>query len=313
MGEEDAPMKTSLYIPLELILGDPAQAGAGLAAIGRAAEAAGFDGCNLTDHPAPSAEWRHSGGHDAFDPFSALSFIAAATSRLMLHTHIVVLPYRNPFLTAKSVATLDVLSGGRAILGIGAGYLRAEYAALGIDYATRGAAMDEALVVMKQAWSGEPVRFTGTGYAAEGILPTPIPIQRPHPPIWGGGNARRAITRAAEHCDGWCPFFVPPGQAERNATEALVTLDDLRAKADFYREERARLGRTGKSDICSGPAKRPKACDADNARLVIDQAHEMADIGVTWNLISVPGRTLEEYLGAIAWFGAEVGPALKGL
>jgi probable F420-dependent oxidoreductase len=306
-------MKTSLYLPLHLIFDDPAQAGAGLAAIARAVEDAGLDACNLTDHPAPSAKWRYSGGHEAFDPFAALSFMAAVTSRIRLLTHIVVLPYRNPFVTAKGLATLDVLSGGRAIFGVGAGYLQPEYAALGVDYASRGAAMDEAIAVMKQAWSGEPVHYEGRNFTGADILPQPIPVQRPHPPIWCGGNSARAIRRAAQLCDGWAPFFVEPKQARENATEALVTLDDLRAKAQLYRDELARAGRSGTFDICSSPPRRPQTCDAEARRIFIDQAGEMAAMGLTWMIVSLPGRSLAEFLDSIAWFGAEVQPAFRSL
>jgi alkanesulfonate monooxygenase SsuD/methylene tetrahydromethanopterin reductase-like flavin-dependent oxidoreductase (luciferase family) len=99
-----------------------------------AAEAAGFDDCFVTDHPAPDAKWLAGGGHHALDPFVALSFAAAATTRLRVQTHILVLPYRNPLLTAKSVLSLDVLSGGRVILGVASGYLKPEFAALGVDH-----------------------------------------------------------------------------------------------------------------------------------------------------------------------------------
>jgi probable F420-dependent oxidoreductase len=306
-------VKTSFFLPPELMHADAARSGEALIAIARAAEAAGFDACNLTDHPAPTAQWRRSGGHDAFDPFAALCFIAAATSKLLLHTHIVVLPYRNPLITAKALATLDVLSGGRAIFGIGAGYMKGEYAALGVDFATRGQAMDEAIAVMKLAWSGEAVTYRGSNFTAEGILPQPIPLQRPHPPIWGGGNASAAISRAAELCDGWSPFFVAPEQALENATSALVTLADLRRLAGRYFEERARFGRSGACDICVNPPNRPQTRDAAARRIFLDQAEEMAEIGVTWNLVSLPGRTVAELLDSIAWFGEEVQPELHRL
>ena len=305
------PLKTSLYIPLHIILDDLPSAGEKLIRIARAAEAAGFDGCNLTDHPAPTARWRQTGGHEAFDPFAALAFIAAATTRLRLITHIVVLPYRNPFVTAKAVATLDVLSNGRVTLGIGAGYLKGEYAALGVDFTTRGAAMDEAITVMKLAWSGEPVAFQGTTFSAREALPEPVPIQRPNPPIWGGGNSRRAIRRAAELCDGWAPFFVSPEQAAHNATEALVTMADLRRSADHYRTERERYGRQGVFDLCVGPPQRPARCDAADRQMMIEQAGEMAEAGVTWFLTSLPDANLEQFMDIIAWCGAEVLPSLR--
>lgn len=305
-------MLTTLYVPLELILGDPAKAGPDLIAIARAAEAAGFDACNLTDHPIPTEFWRTHGGHDAFDPFAALTYIAAATERLKLLTHIVVLPYRNPFLTAKSVATVDVLSGGRAILGIGAGYLKGEFEALGVDFASRGKFMDEAILAMKAAWSGEMVRFEGTGYRAEGNMPLPLPLQRPHPPIWGGGNSPSAIRRAARLCDGWAPFFVPPGQAEKNATRPLVTLDDLRELSLVYREERDKAGRTGPFDICVSPPRRMKACDAANGQMMVEQAQEMAGMGVNWLMASFPATDLDTYIDQIGWFGSDVLPKVKG-
>jgi len=303
-------MKTSLYIPLEFLFEDMATAGEGLFRIGQAAEAAGFDACNLTDHPAPTAAWRRSGGHDALDPFAALSFIAAATKRIRLHTHIVVLPYRNPFITAKSITTLDVVSGGRAIIGIGAGYMKGEYFAVGQDFDTRGPAMDEALSVMKLAWSGEPVNFDGATFNARDILPTPVPVRKPHPTLWGGGNSRSAIRRAAEHCDGFSPFFAGAEQAVRNKTVPLETHADLADKIAIYREELDRLGREGDFDICSGPAQRPQGCNAEARQLYIDQAEELAGMGVNWMLASVPGASLGEFLDSIAWFGSEVRPGL---
>ena len=124
-----------------------------------AAEANGFSAAYVTEHPAPAEKWRQTGGHDALDPFVALAFAAAATSDLRLLTNLTVVPYRNPFLLAKSVATLDKLSGGRMILGLGTGYMKGEYHALGVDFDERNALFDEAIEVMKLAWTGEPVTY----------------------------------------------------------------------------------------------------------------------------------------------------------
>ncbi|MBI3744237.1 MAG: LLM class flavin-dependent oxidoreductase, partial [Chloroflexi bacterium] len=101
------------------------------------------------DHPAPYDEWLRTGGHQALDPFVALSFAAAATTRLRLLTHIYVLPYRNPLLSARSVASIDALSNGRFLFGLASGYLEAEFAALGVDFAERNELTDEAIRVMK--------------------------------------------------------------------------------------------------------------------------------------------------------------------
>src|SRR5258707_1375535 len=109
----------------------------------QAVEAAGLDAIALTDHPAPSRKWLASGGHETLDPFVGLAFCAAVTSRIRLMTHLVVVPYRNPLLQARSMAALDVLSGGRTTFVLGTGYLRSEFAALGVDFDQRNALFDE--------------------------------------------------------------------------------------------------------------------------------------------------------------------------
>jgi len=117
-------MKLSLHLPMDVEQATEFQNAKAIRLIAMAAEKAGFGAINTTDHPAPSDKWRLNGGHDTFDPFAALAFMAAVTNSLRLHTHILVLPYRNPLITAKCAATVDVLSDGRLTLGIGSGYLR---------------------------------------------------------------------------------------------------------------------------------------------------------------------------------------------
>ena len=113
--------------------------------VAAAAERSGFDGFSLTEHPVPGARWLAAGGHQSLDPLVALAYVAAATKRLRLLTHLVVAPYRNPFLLAKAAATVDRLSVGRLILGLGAGYQKSEFYALGVDMQERNALFDEAL------------------------------------------------------------------------------------------------------------------------------------------------------------------------
>src|SRR5712675_1003599 len=141
---------------------------AAVAEIALAAEDGGFDACFVTDHPFPPHRWLYGGGHHALDPFVALSFAAAATSRLRLQTHILVLPYRNPLLTAKSVLSLDVLSGGRVILGVASGYLKPEFAALGVDFDERNDLTDEAIDVMRRVWTEDEVVAEGRHFRTRG-------------------------------------------------------------------------------------------------------------------------------------------------
>jgi probable F420-dependent oxidoreductase len=202
----------------------------------------------VTDHPFPPHRWLYGGGHHALDPFVALSFAAAATSRLRLQTHILVLPYRNPFLAAKAIASLDVLSGGRVIVGAAAGYLKGEFAALGADFEARQDVSDEVIRAMQLAWAGDDVRFEGRGYRAGGNSMGFRPVQRPHPPLWIGGNSRAAIRRAVELCDGWVPFPNTPAMAQFTRSPAMETFDDL-ARVAFYASATA-VGRQAPLDIC---------------------------------------------------------------
>ena len=157
------------------------------------AEASGFDGVGFTDHPAPTAKWLHSGGHDALDPFVALAFCAATTKRIRLIPNIVVLPYRHPLIVAKMVATLDMLSEGRFTIAVATGYLRGEYRALGIDFEQRNALFDQAVEVMRGVWSDDNFTYEGIGISAAGLAANPKPSSPP--PLWIGGNSRQSRRR----------------------------------------------------------------------------------------------------------------------
>src|SRR6201987_3240238 len=226
------PMHSHPYNP-QLVSGD------GIAAVAAAAEAAGFGGFGVTDHPAPTQRWLDAGGHDALDPFVALGFAAARTATLRLIPNIVVLPYRNPFVVAKSGATLDMLSGGRFTLAVGLGYLKREFAALGVDYDERAELFDEALQVIRAVWTSDDISFEGKHFTARGITAHPRPISQPHPPIWIGGKAATPRQRVAQYGDGWCPFPAAPQLAQTAGTAVIDSvqrltecIDDLRRRCD---------------------------------------------------------------------------------
>lgn len=305
-------MKLSIRIPMDV--DDPVefQNAAAVRAMSQAIEQAGIDACYLTDHPAPTQAWRVA-GHDALDPFTGLMFVAAVTSRLRLHTNLIVLPYRNPFLTAKSAATLDVLSDGRLILGVGVGYLRGEYEALGVDFEGRGAAADEALETMKSAWSGTPVGREGRRFTARDIVPRPLPAQQPHPPIWAGGNSGRAIRRAAALCDGWSPIFAGETMSKRAGTDEITSLHDLEVKLDKLRTHLDDNNRSAPFDVCIGPQRPLQACTRIEAERWVEQVSELAELGVTWSLCAVPHPTRQAYLDNLQWFGEEIVPKVHAI
>src|SRR3954447_5472345 len=149
-------MRISLGLPTHrLDRGEEVVSAAAVTELAAAAESAGFAAVFVTDHPAPPAEWIAGGGHHTLDPLVTLAFAAAATTTLRLQTNLFVPAYRHPLLSAKLIATLDVLSGGRVILGVGAGYLAGEFAAVGADFDGRNDVLDDALRTMRRAWSGE--------------------------------------------------------------------------------------------------------------------------------------------------------------
>src|SRR5260370_1939548 len=145
-----------------------------------------------TDHPFPDEKWLAGGGHHAFDPFVSLAFMAAHTRRIRLLTMLVVAGYRHPYITAKAAASLDNLSGGRLVLGVGAGYQQPEFAVLGAPFGDRGPRLDAAVAAIRVAWSGNVVDFDDPYFPAHGHVMLPRPAQPDGPPIWFGGNSARA-------------------------------------------------------------------------------------------------------------------------
>jgi probable F420-dependent oxidoreductase len=271
-----------------------------IAELASAAEGAGFGAVHVTDHPAPDSKWLDVGGHHALDPFVALSFAAAATSSTKLLTNIYVVAYRNPFLTAKSMQSLDLLSGGRFVLGTGAGYLKPEFAALGVDFEHRGQVMDENLDVICRAFSGEDVAYEGTGFRARGVRLRPLPKSRP--PIWIGGNSKAAIRRAAEY-EGWAPFATA-GYAAASRTASIDGIDDLITAITFLTEVRAENGRTDRIEICFSAGTLIDSSLPLEARL--ESLSRLGDAGVTWFTVSIPGDSRSEVLDGIERFSGEM-------
>ena len=275
--------------------------GAGIAAVAQAAEAAGCSGFGFTDHPAPSRRWLDGGGHDALDPFVALGFAAAHTTTLRLVPNIVVLPYRNPFVVAKAGATLDRLSGGRFTLAVGAGYLRSEFAALGVDSEERNALFDEALEVIHRVWTSDEVTFEGRHFSARSVTARPRPVAQPRPPIWIGGNSAAARQRVADHAEGWCPF---PAPAVLARTARTVALDSVEALATGVEDLRRRLEAAGRDpegvDVCFAA---PRGGDPGEQLAALE---ELARLGVTWVQVPAPGDSVEHAVDAISRYGEEV-------
>jgi probable F420-dependent oxidoreductase len=278
-----------------------------VAAFARAAEAAGFDAISFTEHPAPSEKWLYAGGHESFDPLSALAFCAAVTERLRLITHLLVLPYRNPLLAAKQIATVDVLSAGRVTVGAGAGYLRSEFAALGVDFDERNELFDEAITAMRGIWSTDGFAFTGRHFVAQGQVGRPRPVQQSGPPIWIGGNSRRARQRAVDLGDGWMPFFAPPTVARSTRTPALSTVDELRAgTADLQSLAQAAGRDPADLDVMVDAVGAAAVFTSGSADEHLTTLTELEAAGVTWVVVGVHGDDVGHALDDLAAYGERV-------
>lgn len=290
----------------------------GAAAIGQlaaAAEAAGFDAVSATEHPFPPVAWLRHGGHHALDPMVALTCAAAATGHARLHTNLFVLPYRNPFLAAKAVASLDVVSGGRVVLGVGAGYLEGEFDALGVPVAGRNDRLDRSIAAMRAAWTGRPVVLEGDGWAARGNQALPVPVQEPNPPLWIGGNSPRAARRAVELGDGWSPFMASAGVAGATRTTAIAGIDELARRIGALHLAAAEAGRTRPLDVVTVPGALaldpagPDRIDAVDLDAVAGEVAELGAAGVTWCVVTLPGRDLDAQLASVSAFaGAVIAP-----
>jgi probable F420-dependent oxidoreductase len=305
-------MKFTVNIPIDEV--DPPgefQTWAVLRELATAIERAGVDACYVTDHPAPSVEWRKTPeGHDALDPLTALSFVAAATSRLMVHANVMVLPYRNPFILSKAATTLQLLSGGRLILGAAVGFARDEFEAVGVDPSRRGTLTDETLETLRLIWTGQPVTRRGSTFNAVNVQPKPNPPISP--PIWVGGGSEKAVSRAAQWGDGWAPFFGrPDGGSGVHANTALAGVQELKDKIARLGELRAKAGRAGAFDIALAPPYRPRPGVREDADRYVESIAGMAELGVTWTMARFKTSSRAAYLENLQWLAEDVIPRAR--
>ncbi len=190
-------------------LGFPATPEAILESAGKAEEL-GFDAVLVNDHiivggpPRIVESWGNT-----YDPLIVLSYVAARTTSIRLGLSVLIMPYRNPIATAKMIATLDQMSGGRVIAGVGSGWNEAEFAALGVPFHERGARTDEYLRLWQACWSPGETSFHGRFFDFEKMHVSPKPLQQPHPPIWIGGSSRPSLRRAAAFAQVWQPTPTP--------------------------------------------------------------------------------------------------------
>ncbi len=310
-------MRYGFYVPTR----GPTATREGVIALAREGERLGLHSAMIADHvvfPVESTseypytvDRKHPGGGDALETFSILGVLAGATERLRLVTSVLVLPYRNPVLTAKMVASLDVLSGGRLTLGVGTGWLREEFEALDSpDFARRGAVTDEWIAIFKQLWTRSPASFEGQFYKYSDIRAEPFPLQKPHPPIWVGGHSRAALRRTARHGDGWHPVgaiaALPlPPQEMRAHLDTLKRLTEAEGRdfANIHISYKAPL-----YDTAIPNADGTRRGFTGDAADIAGDIRSFAAIGVHELIFDFRGSSISESIERLQRFAAEIMP-----
>ena len=273
----------------------------------REAEARDFVSLWVSDHVViPRATAGYPGGRSFpvppdvpyLEPVAMLSALAVATTRARIGCSVFILGHRHPVAMAKMLATIDVLSGGRLICGVGVGWWRQELEILGVDFARRGRAADEALAVFKTLWTEREPRFEGEFYRVGDVGFEPKPVQKPHPPIWVGGNTTAALRRVVALGDGWHAMSKTPD-------ELRASLAELRALADT-------AGRAWKTIEISMRFELSEKVLAEGVQAVVDRLGEYARLGVSHTAVVFRREDPKRMMELLDLVARKIRPALVG-
>lgn len=276
--------------------------------IARKADELGYDWLTVSEHIVMPQEMVEIMGPRYPEALTAAAVLAGATEQIRILTYVLVLPYRNPVLLAKQVATLDFLSGGRISLGTAAGHLEREFEILNVPFKERGALTDEYLLAMKELWTSDRPSFKGRYVQFEDIQFEPKPVQKPHPPLLIGGNSKPAMRRAANVGDGWLPWLI----SRRQLPDALAYIHE---QPGFQERERpfdvvmplATLNVEDYTHRELGKTKAPRTRDE-----VIEEIGLLGEAGATVTLVAPPRtRGPDQVIEWTEWFASEIMPAFK--
>jgi len=279
----------------------------------RRVEELGFDSVWVTDHLIVPQTLGIIYRDHMLEPLALLNYVAAITTRVKIGTSVVILPYRNPIVLAKMLATTDQLSTGRLIFGAAVGWMEPEFAALNVPFADRGAFSDECLRLIKLLWTEEKVSFEGRYFSFADMQASPRPLQLPHPPIWVGGNSPRARRRVAEFGDGWHATAMP--------------LEELKAGITDVRNRWARRGRTGEpvfsmripcsiegvsQEILNYPPRRPgRESLTGSVPTIVDRLEAYQELGVSHLALETSTQSHESTFASLEAFATRIRPQLN--
>jgi probable F420-dependent oxidoreductase len=273
------------------------------------AERLGYDSIWTIDHViAPTANAEQFGL--IYDPLITMALAAGLTERIQIGVSVLVLPYRHGVLTAKMVATLDDLSQGRIILGVGAGWNAAESGILGVPFEERGPMTDEYIAIMKTIWATPKPTFSGRYTQFSDVELYPLPVQPGGPPIWVGGSSRAALRRTAEHGDAWHPINRTPDQLREGKAEIA------RLCQRFGRATPPSMTLRIDARLLLDEYPYPTPAHAGHMLVgtpdeLLDQIAELRDLGIEHLVLEFVGRDFADFQAQIEAFATEVRPRMK--
>jgi len=276
-----------------------------LARIARQADDSGFFYVAVCDHTFIPRRLAPAMGTTWYDTIATLGWLAGITTRVKLMSHVYIATLRHPLRAAKEFATLDVLSGGRLVIGIGAGHVLEEFAVLGPEFAERGRALDESIDAIAAALVDEFPELPGPRWPAADLGIAPRPVQRPRPPIWVGGSSRPALRRAAARGDGWLPQTAKRSELKTQVAELLALRDELRDGAPI-----AIGALPGTFHIGEASWELPNGTVTGSPEKIAENLAEVVDLGVSHLQLRFPSRSVNEMCDQMAAFGEQVGPLL---
>ena len=284
--------------------------------IAKAAENLGIDSIWVSDHVVMPEKHLGSFSEVFYDPLMLLSYIAAETSSIKLGTSVIILPYRNPVVIAKMIATLDVLSEGRVICGVGPGWMKEEYAALSVPYDKRGTRTNEYICAIKELWVNDDPSFEGEFCSFSNIKFYPKPVQKPHPPIFIAGASDYAIKRAVELGDGWQPTWV----SSEDVKDGIFKLETMASEmgrdlSNFTYSVRNRLhivddnyvANDGNSSESDDPPFLLRGTPSDIAQYIKDYE----DLGVSHIVLDPVVENLDDIFSTIEVVSKEIIPEIN--
>jgi probable F420-dependent oxidoreductase len=244
------------------------------------------------------------------DAFIVLSYIASATSTIDIGTTVAIVPYRNPILQAKMFATLDVLTDGRAVCGVGVGWLEKEFDVLGASYPDRGPVTDEYLQIFKALWTEQDPEFHGEHYDFDGIYFAPKPVRDGHIPIWVGGHTRRAVRRTVKYGDAWHPTRQTPEFVARHLPYMREYSESVGRDPSELTMSLKRTLHFTDIGIDEGPANRSNGALIASTGEVIEDVQSCIEIGIDQLTFDFRTSNVDDCIRTMEHFATMVAPAV---